>query len=765
MQCKEAFILPVISPGMAPYIKRFNTFKASLSFTIMLLKTRSAFLLLLILPGLVMAQQDLSKNYSPLKSQGTLPEIFTQDMKNVVQQDITALNKSREKDKALKSTYYTEANYEIEKIVKSGNALINDEISAYLNKLADILLKDNSKLRQQLHIFALKSPVVNAYSYDKGYIFIDIGLISQVETEAQLAYVLSHEISHYTKKHQILGYVKDKKLDEDRYSGKSYDDKLLEKCQYSKEYESEADLEGFKLFESSNYNYEQAEKAFDVLQYAHLPFELVAFNKSFLETEHFKIPAAYQLKEVSSIKNNSNEDDAKSTHPNTAKRKLAISELIKARNNGGRVNYMMDEKQFLYARDLARFEICRLYLKNRDYANAFYAAYILLQKYPENQYLAEITGKCLYAIALYKKGDLRYNGDSYLPEGIKSHTDIESYPQQVYYLISKMPANEWTFMSLNYTYRNHKKFPESKVLAAISDSLFPLVKQSDWGIVDFVRTNKKEDLAPVEPKDTTGKGSRSKTDLIATIQKENNFRNYDTAYYKEMYTDLFMSDKEFAGKFPASGLKTNEGGGGFRDYTIHSSDTYTSGKKKRSKKQKSDNIRNEVRIEKVLLLEPFYLQVNTTRDDKSIDNVTSDIKQEKLIATVKAAAEQQDFKIVTLDPGLVKASDVDKINDYSVINDWFYEKFDGDDNSSSVPIFNTDDINKLIAKYGTPYVMKTGVITLRGRYRRTWFYSSIIDLKTNKQVYKMYELFGEKDHNDLVNAKVYQAFFELKHEQ
>ena len=199
-----------------------------------------------LIAGTSFSQQNLKENYSPLKSSGQLPDVFTQNIRNVIQNDISELNKKGENDKSLKSTYLTEANYEIEKIVKSGNALINDDVTNYLNKLADVILKNNKALRDELHIYTLKSPVVNAYSYDKGYIFIDIGLIAQVETEAQLAYILCHEISHYTKKHHINGYVQNKKLDRQNYDRNS-EDKLIEKCQYSKESESEADIEGFRL--------------------------------------------------------------------------------------------------------------------------------------------------------------------------------------------------------------------------------------------------------------------------------------------------------------------------------------------------------------------------------------------------------------------------------------------------------------------------------------------------------------------------------------
>ncbi|MGZ4037407.1 MAG: hypothetical protein ACXVPQ_06230, partial [Bacteroidia bacterium] len=48
------------------------------------------------------------------------------------------------------------------------------------------------------------------------------------------------------------------------------------------------------------------------------------------------------------------------------------------------------------------------------------------------------------------------------------------------------------------------------------------------------------------------------------------------------------------------------------------------------------------------------------------------------------------------------------------------------------------------------------------RKKRTYFYSFIYDLETGEQVYKKYEGFSGADHMDLLNAKVYQVFYELK---
>lgn len=724
---------------------------------------RNYSLLLLVLNCLLsLAQkQDLTKNYSPIRSSGTLPDIFTNKTRNVVKDDITELNKGRDFDKSLKATYLTESNYEIERIVKSGNALSNDEITIYLNKIADEILKSNPTLRKDLHIFTLKSSVVNAYSFDKGYVFVDIGLISQVETEAQLAYILCHEISHYTKKHHINGYLHDKKIDNRNYNGQDREERLIEKCQYSKEHESEADIEGFKLFEKTNYNFKQAEKAFDVLQYAHLPFELVEFKKTFFESEYFKLPPYYFLKEVSSIRNNSNEDDSKHTHPNTAKRKLAIAELIANRSNTGKVNEIVSKQEFEYVRDLSRMEICRLYLKNRDYQSALYAAYILSNKYPNNEYVNEILAKSTFAIALHGNGILKYDSESYLEDGLKDYKDIESYPQQLYHLTNKMPANEWTMLSLNYVYRLHKKFPENKNISAYSDTLFKLMGNINWGIIDFVRVAKvKAIAADSAKKDTVNVSTEtsSKTDLIANLQKENNFKNYDTAYYKEMYLDLFLTDTEFSGKFPASG-GNNESTSGFTSYKNNKSSSKSSKKGEYITDQKE-------KIGKVILLEPFFVKVDERLKNEAVRYVESDINQEKFTETINSCASLQNFELVTLDPNLFTSTQAEKLNDYSVINDWFSEKFDSD-NENNNPIFNTDEIDKIIEKYNTQYVMKTGIVNYKGTRggMKTYYYSFIYDIKTNKMVYKKYEAFSGKASKDLINAKVYQTFYELNHKK
>ena len=100
-----------------------------------------------------------------------------------------------EKDFILKS------NYILDRILSNGVVFYGNKINKYVEKVADELLKDNLTLRKELSFYIVKTSEINAFATDRGEIFITIGLLAQIENEAQLAFVLSHEIIHYKNKH------------------------------------------------------------------------------------------------------------------------------------------------------------------------------------------------------------------------------------------------------------------------------------------------------------------------------------------------------------------------------------------------------------------------------------------------------------------------------------------------------------------------------------------------------------------------------------
>ena len=89
----------------------------------------------------------------------------------------------------------------MDRILSNGVVFYGNKINKYVEKVADELLKDNLTLRKELSFYIVKTSEINAFATDRGEIFITIGLLAQIENEAQLAFVLSHEIIHYKNKH------------------------------------------------------------------------------------------------------------------------------------------------------------------------------------------------------------------------------------------------------------------------------------------------------------------------------------------------------------------------------------------------------------------------------------------------------------------------------------------------------------------------------------------------------------------------------------
>ncbi len=62
------------------------------------------------------------------------------------------------------------------------------------------------------------------------------------------------------------------------------------------------------------------------------------------------------------------------------------------------------------------------------------------------------------------------------------------------------------------------------------------------------------------------------------------------------------------------------------------------------------------------------------RYKQSVQYITSDEKQEAYVRTIDECAKLLQVQLIKLDPGLMVTAEVDKMNDFSTINDWFDEK-------------------------------------------------------------------------------------------
>jgi len=179
-------------------------------------------------------------HYKTLASTGSIPEDFSLSTYQKVDRDMKA--DRPELAVALRRKFYTGIHTAIDEIIHSEVCIFGDPISLYVKDIAKKLLKDDPETFNSLRFYTLKSNETNAFSTDQGIIFVTTGLISQVSSEAQIAYVLAHEIAHYKRKHVLERFKQKTVLKNANY---------YELSTYSKERELEADSDAIELYKKA----------------------------------------------------------------------------------------------------------------------------------------------------------------------------------------------------------------------------------------------------------------------------------------------------------------------------------------------------------------------------------------------------------------------------------------------------------------------------------------------------------------------------------
>ena len=186
--------------------------------------------LLLFLCGILVITQNrgLSQTvnynyYSPLKCSGAVPEDFLKPSYKKYDKEVEKISKNQtvsKKDRKLQIDFALLTSYKVDEILMSGKVLYGNKVSDYINEVASKLLVNEPDLKSKMRFYLLNVPYANAFATNNGIVMVTTGLIAQLENEAQLAFVLSHEISHFKLSHSFESYKKS----QDILTGKKYDD-------------------------------------------------------------------------------------------------------------------------------------------------------------------------------------------------------------------------------------------------------------------------------------------------------------------------------------------------------------------------------------------------------------------------------------------------------------------------------------------------------------------------------------------------------------
>lgn len=621
--------------------------------------------------------QDLAK-FDQLKCAGDMPDDFKTALDDKYSDDISSLENSDLKKKQVQEFAVT-TNYYNHSLLMSGSVLYGDELSTLANKIVDKLLENEKDLRDKLRVYTVKSNHVNAYSTNQGIIYVTLGLFGRVETEAQLAYVLAHEISHYKFNHVLESYENQIEMNSrgGSYRNLDLEEKTLSRYKYSRDAEFEADKEGFEYYVKAGYDIEDIYTGFNVLLHGYLPVEENKYSWSKIESDSFKIAEHYLIDSCQEIKENEDIDDELLTHPNINKRKKAIREKVDETDvSGNTIKYAITtEDEFAKLRDLARFEMVNSFLRTGNYISGLYHIQVLQKTYPDNDFLYKAEIMCWYGMQklISNSQKRRYN---------TGYRDVEGQEQAIYYFASKMPTKGINILATKFIWEEsakHKKDPFVEDLKL--ESLKELAKHvyRDY----FVESYPVVDSNAVVKKTAKRKRKPKKIDFTKTA-----------------FVELFR-DKEFLRKFKDAydaQEALEDGDYEYNDddddeeYVERVSDSYVPG-------VESNYALSGVK--KMIFLQPKFVRIDMRRDvDQRMLKSTS--QEADLNERCDKLSDMAGVELVKLNDQKSESYNTESFNDYTTLQDWLREEFvyKGQDFHS----FSTQRLGDIRTRYGTDYL-------------------------------------------------------------
>ena len=189
-------------------------------------------------------------DYKPILLRGPIPKEIIENVKDKKELNIKSSND--ELSEKQKQEFYTIFSYAIKNYFQSGYIYFNDTFTSYLSRVVNEITINNGI--KGVKIYPSKVDDANALSWQDGSIFFNIRLLNWIDNEAQLAYILCHEISHYIKKHSMQEFQFTRNNRDDVFNKGNEFDKVLSTLSFSRTQELDADKSGFELFSKTKYN-------------------------------------------------------------------------------------------------------------------------------------------------------------------------------------------------------------------------------------------------------------------------------------------------------------------------------------------------------------------------------------------------------------------------------------------------------------------------------------------------------------------------------
>lgn len=636
------------------------------------------------------AQVDFN-NYTTLMSSGAIPEDFT--MRTYEKLDRDMEEKFTDMSEGDKKEFYTNTNYMVDALMHSGSVIYGDPITEYVQDVAKKLLAKDKLLFRELRFYTIKSNATNAFSTEQGIVFVTTGLLSQITSEAQLAYILAHEIAHYQKEHVLESYS---------YQRENRSASIEQMSVHSKDNELQADQMGLEMYAKAGYSKDEVIPTFDVLLYSYLPFDEVQVpNEYFQNFDTLFVPSYLFPTEPYEIEAVEDEDDSRSSHPNIKTRKDRIKKEIDKVKNWKTDVFKLGEERFKEVRDIARFEVVRINIHEAEYADAIYSIFLLERQFPQSMFLQRMKAQAW-------QGILQYRIDNSIFSVVDRKSKLEGASANVHHFIKEMSKSQLMTMCVRQVASTYQKFPEDKEISAIYNKMIKSIANTDRFDLDeyynvcinTAYVNSLPDTDDSDSTDTTNSESSeglSKYDRIKGKKTVEEVVGPDsTEFHLYLIPDL-VNNQAFVDKYNEyheAFEKREEEEDKYNRMTAKERYYYD------QKKEKEGNLKTTEPIDYLISMEPIVLKYSNTAGLKF---VKSEKTQEAMQESINIAARKSGIQVSHVDRTSLEDEGTQLYNDRCILMNYLEQSA----NNSDIVSFPVDYqlVQDVKEKFGTPYVL------------------------------------------------------------
>lgn len=431
-------------------------------------KRQRVFLILLValLPARFCYSQAITE-YKPVKYTGDSVYLDEKKYKStVVINGLSALPKKAQ-DEILDFYYYRQKSL-LDDVHK--HHFIEDEaFTVYMQFIFNEILTSNGLDKSKFKLRIARYPVPNATCDGSGNISFYIGLLKKMETEAQIAFILSHEIAH-----QLLNHVDSKVMEAVKFKySKELKEELKEisKMEYGfgekyleymknvaydskkhhRDQESSADSLGLELLLKTRYNPWESLRVMDILDSCEVDTFTIDYARYFHSQSHPFNPAWIAKTKTLGFGNkdafNLSEDSLK-THPDCDKRWDLLKATLKNRNIpiASDRDFIQSRDKLEEIRDACRFEELQYLLDFEMYGILVYYGLNLCREEPDDAMPYVTVAKSLNLLANAMKEHTMHE------HVIKPSPDLSEYENQLLRLLDRVSIED--LKNINSTFLN-----------------------------------------------------------------------------------------------------------------------------------------------------------------------------------------------------------------------------------------------------------------------------------------------------------------------